>query len=53
MTAKASAAQLRTMIQQARAVIAQISPGRLRDNRTARLDAEEARLFPKPAKPKS
>ena len=41
----ATAAELREMIRQARAAIAAMPQGRLRDNRTARLDVEERRLF--------
>jgi hypothetical protein len=38
-------AELKAMIAQARAAINAMPQGRLRDNRTARLDLEERRLF--------
>jgi hypothetical protein len=40
-----SMAELKAMIAQARAAINAMPQGRLRDNRTARLDLEERRLF--------
>jgi hypothetical protein len=43
---------LRAKIEAARRAIADLPPGRQRDNRTARLDIEQARLFPKGSKSK-
>jgi hypothetical protein len=41
----ASMQELREMIAEARRQIAALPQGRIRDNRTARLDQEERRLF--------